>query len=310
VRTSHHYLLLTAYFVSADLDKSNLTSRIRGAVIIFGSEFRIQTPMVTAEQVDRPPGGGWNAKGALNLPDAWFLIDKHLPLDFPMSTAMFVTIFFEETACCNILQQGTPAAIGPGQLQVSEDGKVEFFANKDPLKNNFMGGKWDSSRTILAVNQATGKVFRRAERLHPDLPIELTVALILGDNEFSVKMHVKFMQWLWRGFGQNAKAMGLDGLLAAQTGGGANIGARSAFKNGSKALDLLMARDFSVNSKWADAEWKKYYTTRRQVFITALNTARSQFRGNPVPNSFVKFWEFFVPDDFLQDPLGYIRCGF
>lgn len=265
--------------------------------------------MVTAQQVDRAPGPGWNAKGAMSLPDTWFYVEQHLPAGFVMSTPMFVTMFFEETACCNMLQQGTPAAIGPGQLQVSEQGKVDFFACTDQHKDNFMGAKWDTSMTILAVNQATAQVFTRQKRLHPDLP-ELTKSRILDDNEFSIKMHVKFFQWLTRGYGPDAKPKGLDGLLAAQTGGGANTAARGAFKDGAKALADLMVPDSTVNSKWTDAEWQKYYATRRQAFIGALNTARSKFKGNTIPGTFVKFWEFFLPDEFLQNPLGYIRCGF
>src|SRR5262245_59547255 len=182
--------------------------------------------MVTAQQVDKPPGTGWNAKGALNLPDTWYLVEKQVPPGFPMSVAMLVTFFFEETACCNMVQVGTPAAIGPGQLQVSEQGKVDFFASKDPARSNFMGGQWDSSMTIMAVNQQTAQAFWRSKRLHPDL-MELTKDYVLAHNDFAIKMHVKFFQWLSRGFA-DGKPKGLEGLLAAQTGD-ANVAARQFF---------------------------------------------------------------------------------
>jgi len=262
--------------------------------------------MVTAQQVDYSPTG-WNPRGALNLPDTWYLVEKHMPSGFPMSVAMFAVFFFEETACCNIVQLGTPAAIGPGQLQVSEQGKVDFFAAKDPAKSNFMGGQWDSSMTIMAVNQKDATVFMRKERLHPKL-MELTKDYILAHNEFAIKMHVKFFQWLSRGFA-DGKPKGLEGLLAAQTGGGGNVAARQLFKDGAAALEKLMQPDPTIDLRWLDAEWKTYYAKRRKEFVKALNIARG-FKGNRVPESFVKFWEFFVPDDFLQNPLGYIKWGF
>jgi hypothetical protein len=263
--------------------------------------------MLTAEQVDRPPGPGWNARGALNLPDTWFLVAKHLPPGFPMPVATFVAFFFEETGCCNMVQQGTPAAIGPGQLQISEQGKVDFFASKDPTKSNLMGGQWDTSMTIMAVNQRDGSVFIRQKRLHPDLP-ELTKGQILADNEFAIKMHAKYFQWLARGFA-DGKPKGLDGLLAAQTGGGGNVAARQLFTTGGEAVARAMQPDPSIDLRWSDAEWKMYYAKRRKTFIAALNIAR-QFHSNQVPERFDKFWEFFLPDDFLQNPLGYAKLGF
>src|SRR5262249_9694404 len=97
--------------------------------------------MLTADDVDRRPAPGWNPRGALSLPEVWGLVEDYQPPDLPMTTEMFVTICFEETACCNMVQLGTTAGIGPGQLQVSESDKVKFFADE----NNDMGGRWDSS---------------------------------------------------------------------------------------------------------------------------------------------------------------------
>lgn len=257
--------------------------------------------MVTAQQVDPKPGPGWNPQGALNLPDTWFLVEKHMPSGFPMSVAIFVTICFEETACCNIVQNGAPVGIGPGQMQVSEIGGVAFFASE----NNFMGGQWDSSMTMKAVRQDR-TTFWRQKRLHPTLP-ELTKEMILADNEFAIKMHVKWLQWLSRGYGMDGKPMGLGGLLAAQTGN--NLRASQLFKEGAGALAKLMQPDPKKDLRWSDAEWKTFFAKRRKEFMIALNIAR-QFRGNEVPESHEKFWEFFLPDGFLQSPLGYIKWGF
>jgi hypothetical protein len=52
-----------------------------------------------------------------------------------------------------------------------------------------------------------------------------------------------------------------------------------------------------------DVEWEAYIAKRRKQYIKALNTAPQQFRNNPVPEHYTKFWEFFLPDDFLMCPL-------
>ena len=264
--------------------------------------------MVTAEQVDAIPGRGWNAKGALNLPEIWSLTAKYMPANFPMPVSVFVSICFEETACCNMLQQETPAAIGPGQLQVSEIGKVDFFADKEPHQNNFLGVGWDSSMTLLAVDQRTGRTIPRHTPLHPDLT-PLRRDYILALNEFSVRMHVNFFRWLSLGYGRDGEAKGLTGLLAAQTGG-RNLAAGEAFKNGGRQIAKLMDPDTRINYGWTQEAWNKYYALRREEFRNALNVSRKAIKGNAVPKDRVKFWEFFLPDEFLQSPRGYIKLGF
>jgi hypothetical protein len=55
----------------------------------------------------------------------------------------------------------------------------------------------------------------------------------------------------------------------------------------------------------------QYYAKRRSGFIRALNIAR-RFRNNPIPDraDYQKFWEFFLPDEFLRDPSTYMILGF
>ena len=258
--------------------------------------------MLTANAVDKPPARDWSATGALSLPEIWRLVEKHRAPDLPMTTATFVTICFEETACCNMVQSGTPAAIGPGQMQVSEIGKVEFFANP----TNFLGGRWDSSMTIMAVDQLTSRAFMRAAPLHRDLP-QLTKGQILADAEFAIKMQLKYFQWLARGY-KDGKPKGLDGLLAAQTGGGANVAARQFFKDGASALEKLMTTVPTIKPGWTTAERDGFYASRRLQFKRALNIARG-FHKNPVPESYEKFWEFFLPNEFLESPMSSIPHG-
>src|SRR5882724_9974944 len=146
--------------------------------------------MATANDVNPVPGPGWRAGGAFDFPTMWGTIEKFRPPNFVASTSVFMAVFFEETACCNMEQQGTPVAIGPGQFQISEDIGVRFFSNT----NNLLGENWDSSCTLFDVRKDL-TVFKRTKPLHPELT-PLSTSRILSDNDFSVEMHVKLFQWM------------------------------------------------------------------------------------------------------------------
>ncbi len=258
--------------------------------------------MPTAVEVNPVPGPGWNAKGAFTFPGIWSAVEKHRPPNFPMSTSMFVTVFFEETACCNMLQQGSPVAIGPGQFQISEDIGVRFFSSPQ----NFLGEQYDSSMTLFGVN-ADLSIFKRSKPLHPELTA-LSTSRILDDNDFSVEMHVKLFRWMQMGF-SDGKPKGLDGLLSGQTGN--NAAAKKAFGDGAGQLDLLMQPDPNVKPGWSNDEWAAYTKKRRSEWVFKLNIARRGFKGNPIPEKqFSKFWEFFLPDGFIQAPMSYLTRGF
>src|SRR5882724_8441906 len=166
--------------------------------------------MATAQDVNPVPGPGWRAEGAFDFPSIWGMVEKHRPPNFPASTSTFLAIFFEETACCNMEQQGKPVATGPGQFQISEDIGVHFFCDS----KNMLGEQYDSSMTLYGVNQDL-TIFKRTKPLHPELT-QLSRSRILDDNEFSVKMHIKLFQWMSLGL-SDGKTRGLDGLLLAQT---------------------------------------------------------------------------------------------
>jgi hypothetical protein len=215
---------------------------------------------------------------------------------------MFVTVFFEETACCNMLQQGSPVAIGPGQFQISEDIGVRFFSNS----NNLLGELYDSSCTLFGVKQDL-TIFKRTKPLHPELAA-LSTSRILNDNDFSVKMHVRLFEWISLGL-SDGKAKGLDGLLSAQTGNSA--AAKKAFGDGAAALDQMMLPDPNVRVGWSKSEAAAYTAKRRSEWIFNLNTARRGFKKNAIPEKqFSKFWEFFLPEAFILSPAGYLASGF
>lgn len=258
--------------------------------------------MPTAVEVNPVPGPGWNAQGAFSFPAIWSTVAGFRAPDSALSTSTFVTIFFEETACCNMLQQGTPVAVGPGQFQVSEDIGVRFFSST----TNRLGVQLDSSRTLYGV-RGDLSVFKRIRPVHPELQ-ELTTSRVLSDNDFSVKMHVKMFEWIQYGL-SDGKKRGADGLLSAQTGN--NAKAIDGFQRGSTALDQMMAPDPNMRPGMSDDDRAAYIKKRRSQWIDKLNIARNGFRGNPIPEKqFTKFWEFFLPDDFLVAPTSYIAHGF
>ena len=258
--------------------------------------------MATAQDVNPVPGPGWRSEGAFEFPSMWSMVGKHRPPTFAMSTSMFVTVFFEETACCNMEQQGMPVATGPGQFQISEDIGVRFFASP----SNMLGQQFDSSMTLYGVNNDL-TIFKRTKPLHPELT-QLSRSRILDDNDFSVKMHVKLFEWMALGL-SDGKTKGLDGLLSAQTGN--NGKAKEEFGKGAGAIDRLMLPDPKVRPGMSNDEWAAYIAKRRTEWIFNLNIARRGCRGNPIPEKgFTKFWEFFLPDGFIQSPAGYLAYGF
>src|SRR5215470_10404510 len=192
--------------------------------------------MLTAQDVDRGPGL-WRAAGAMNFFDFWRAAVNHRAPGHPFSLEVFVSLCFEETACSNVKQGGKPIALGPGQLQVSEDEKVYFFAGADIVDRNvshenFLGIKVDSSKTTWAVRQDK-TVFMRDTPMFPKLP-PLEMERVLADNDFAIKMHWKYWDWLRNGYGRSQKPVSsMGGLLDAQTGG--NKKANDAFIAGGAA---------------------------------------------------------------------------
>ena len=269
---------------------------------------------VTAQEV-HPRPYNWQPERARNLPDTWYYVEKHRSPALPISAAMFVVIFFEEAACCNTVQK-PPYAIGPGQIQVADYGPKHFFAGVDyngNVKDNFMGKRWDSSMTTWAISWKTGRRLVRPKPVDPNLP-KLMQNEILADFEFGVKMHIKLMEWEWKGHGNGKPKSSLGALLGAQLGGqtaAMRQSAMAAFVRGSRELDALVRHKPQLNFGPNGNLKPDFYMKRRIAFANVLNPVRSQIKGNPVGfKQNPKFWEFFLPDGFLENPLGYLRWGF
>ena len=265
--------------------------------------------MLTAKDVDRGPGL-WRAAGAMNFPDFWAASSKYRVGEHPMTLEVFMSLCFEETACSNTSQGGKPIAVGPGQVQVSEDDKVFFFAGVDSSdtsvqRENFLGARWDTSLTTFAV-RLDKTVFMRSKAMFPDLT-PLTLQAILADNDFAVKMHWRYFDWLRNGYGRSKTSVAsLNGLLDAQSGG--NKKANQAFIAGGGAIRSALdsGKDWLTIKAMSDAERKTYVAKRRGEFASALQLGAIQFRGDSGKAGlkfFPKFWEFFLPDEFLLGPV-------
>ncbi len=220
---------------------------------------------MTANDVSRAPQG-WRPEGAFTFPELWWAVEAHRSPSLPITPAIFIAISFEETACCNLMQGSTPVAAGPAQLQVSDDDKVQFFAGSDG-RENFMGGRWDASQTTWA-SDIHNKVFKRATPTYPELHNPLSIQYIMSNNEFSVKMHLKYFQWLMNGYGRNGEPVGsLGGLMRAQTGGGKNAKAGPLFAQGGPLepvallehqtvrLSIIVPPDEDALAAWLDHEY-------------------------------------------------------
>jgi hypothetical protein len=274
---------------------------------------------VEAKNVSRAPNG-WRPEGAFTFPDLWWYAARHRSPSLPITPAIFIAICFEETACCNVMQGSTPVAAGPAQLQVSDDDKVEFFAGSKG-RENFMGGRWDSSQTTWA-SDTNNRVFKRQQPTYPELKNPLSVQYIMSDNEFSVKMHMKYFQWLMNGNGRSGEPVSsLNGLLMAQTGGGKNAKAGKLFIQGGQMIEAEMDKGlpYSERAKMTPTEHAAYLEKRRAAFAAALLFARVEFKGKDKDGNaiggmpvklFPDYYNFLLPDGFLEDPRTYLVCGF
>lgn len=259
----------------------------------------------------------------MNLPDFWKVCSKYREPTHPISLYTFTSLCWEETFFCNIQQGDCPIALGPGQLQVSEYDKVFFFAGinraafeeKPPRivhQENYLGERWDSSMRTYAVLPDLSK-YKRAKSLFAgisDLNLDpLDEKRILGDNDFAIKMHWRYFDWIRNGNGGN-QVESEGGLLDAQTG--ANKKANHAFISGGREIANALNRGADLNELWSMTieDKEKYIKERRADLAAAIQSGGIQYKGDSVRAGITFFptlWEFLLPDEmFLPDPMwGY-----
>ncbi len=196
-------------------------------------------------RVSRSPFA-WFENKAWDFPTIWDAISRHHPIGHPVSRATVAVIFFEETGFCNVSQAQTSGSLGVGfgQLEVSNPEKKEFYASL-PISTDY----------------------------------RQVAALMLGNNDTSVRIHCGYFQFL-----TNCKGLGAEGCLAAQVGPHRSY--VHLFREGARLLDEAMAAG------------------DRKAMIGALNYARSSSgKKNGIPERlFPDFWEFILPAASFKRP--------
>lgn len=186
---------------------------------------------------------GWVEEKALDFPSLWSTLSRHHPANHPVSYFMIAVIFFEETGFCNIPQADTPAGfgVGFGQLEVRNPEKKEFYA--------WLGLPTDYKQVAQ---------------------------MMLGDKDFSVKVHCKYFQFL-----STVKGLGLDGCLGAQVG--KHTVYKDLFKEGAAKLE------------------KAFKENKRAAYIEALNHAPSNSpKKNGISEKFFpEYWQFTLPESWF-----------
>lgn len=268
----------------------------------------------------------WVGSASMNLPDFWNICSRYRDPKHPVSMYTFTSLCWEETFFCNIEQGACPIALGPGQLQVSEYDKVFFFAGINRAafegidgaaprivpRENYLGERWDSSRTTYAVRRDLSLV-QRSKSLFAEFPEvkldPLTKGRILKDNEFAIKMHWRYFDWIRNGNGETSD-MSESALLDAQTGG--NKAANDAFITGGIEIERALNRGAGLNELWQMNEHDRvaYAQKRREDVSAAIQSGGVHYKGDSVRagvSFFPTFWKFMLPDEmFLPDPFwGY-----
>jgi hypothetical protein len=234
---------------------------------------------------DTPPL--WDPFAALSILDVCKKLQVHLSSAQPLTREHLLVIFFHETGFSNIKQgMGTGPAVGFGQMEIFNLDKIPFF--------KWLPAGFDSITHNPKIHPAKKKA-ALAENGIPPAFEKLTDGRVTSDNDFAIRMHCKYFEWLATEKGKRT----VDGALAAQTGGG-NEHFIGEFRDGAIALDKAIA------------------SGKRTEIISALNEIRWYFAGpkgpppgartkqsksgrtlvhNPIAlQRFPKYWDFTLPE--------------
>ena len=208
---------------------------------------------------DRPKPA-WHEDRAWDLFSIRQSIIRHNRSALDVDTIL--AIFFEESLFCNMPQmveikdpeerkKRGGMAIGPargfGQMETRNSDKQEYYA--------WAGLPTDPPNTPESV---------RGEKVS---------AMMLGDKDTCVRIHVGWYNWL-----KEVRGKDFDGTLAAQ------VGSHVVYKN------LFLRGGIAIGNA--------FMTRRRIDMINALNLARAESpKENDIPwPRFGKFWRFLIPD--------------
>ena len=123
-----------------------------------------------------------------------------------------LVIFFHETGFSNIKQgKGSGPAVGFGQMEIFNDDKIPFFKWLPP--------GFDSVTFNPKTPPAAQKAKKDQYGILPTME-KLTDARVTSDDDFAIKMHCKYFEWLFNeGYSKSMPTQkgikSLDGMLAA-----------------------------------------------------------------------------------------------
>src|SRR5215468_2650940 len=121
----------------------------------------------------------WDPFAALSMAEVCRKLKIHLWPGQPITREIMLVIFFHESGFANIKQsRGTGPAVGFGQMEIFNLDKIPFF--------EWLG--FDS----------------------------VTHDMVLADNDFAIKMHCKYFEWLFKEGYSKSSPPGTKGIKSAK----------------------------------------------------------------------------------------------
>jgi len=239
---------------------------------------------------DTPPL--WDPFAALSIAGVCQKLKVHLWPGQPITRESMLVIFFHESGYSNIKQgKGSGPAVGFGQMEIFNTDKIPFF--------EWLG--YDSVTHNPKVSQLEKtKKYARLKSLPP-----LTHDMVLADNDFAIKMHCKYFEWLFKeGYSKSSPPgtkgiKNVRGMLNAQTGGGGNEHFVDEFFDGGQNLEKVIGS--GDRKKIIDAlNAVRWYFMDPAKIPAGVKTKTSKTGRTLVHNPisltrFPKYWDFTLP---------------
>jgi len=240
----------------------------------------------------------WDSSAALSMRDVSKKLASHLWTGQPVTREHMLAIFFHETGFSNIKQaSGSGPAVGFGQMEIFNADKIPFFKWLPPGFDSIT-----FNPKMLAVNQKAKKdsygILSTMDKL--------TDGRVTSDDDFAIRMHCKYFEWLFKeGTSKSAPTQKgiktLDGLLAAQTGGG-NEPFIDIFRDGGTnlAAAIKTSKRIDIINALNDIRW--YFADATKGPPPGAQTKQAKngrtLIHNPISfKRFSKYWDFTLPEN-------------
>ncbi len=245
-------------------------------------------------QGDIPPL--WDPFAAMSMLEISQKLQTHLLPGLPVTRNHMFVICFHETGFSNIKQgKGTGPAVGFGQMEIFNPDKIPFFKWLPPGFNSITHNP--------KVHPAKKKAKMEEQGILPTFE-KLTDGRVTSDNDFAIKMHCKYFEWLSKEgttkSNPNQKGIKhLEGMLGAQTGGG-NEHFIGEFRDGAIAVGKAIDSGNRIDIINALNEIRWYFAGPKGPPAGARTKQSASGRTlvhNPIAlKRFPKYWEFTLPD--------------